>query len=104
MLAPFLVFYLFVRRFEYEADRKSAAFARNPEIEISSLAKLHRAAGAPFQVNRVTEMFSTHPSLIHRVTSIARTSGLSDTRVTEILRGIEPRTKDRAKVLDTCSS
>lgn len=101
---PFLLFYFFVRRVEYQADRESAALTRNPEIEISSLAKLHRAARTPFQVNRITDMFSTHPSLIHRVTSIARTNGISDAGVTEILRETEPRTKDRAKVLDTCSS
>ncbi|HKF50895.1 MAG TPA: M48 family metalloprotease [Candidatus Acidoferrales bacterium] len=103
MFAPFLVFCFFSRHFEYQADSESAASARNPEIEISSLAKIHRAAGVRFRMNRLTEMFVTHPSLVHRVSAIARRSGISDERVSEILQD-EPSARQRAKVLDAASS
>ncbi|MGB6483484.1 MAG: M48 family metalloprotease [Candidatus Acidiferrales bacterium] len=103
IFAPFLVFYFFSRRFEYQADQESAGNARNPEIEISSLVKLYRAAGASFRTPKLTEMFLTHPSLIHRVEVIARANGISDARVTEMLRDIEPRTKEHAKTAGTTS-
>jgi Zn-dependent protease with chaperone function len=97
IFAPFLVFYFFSRRFEYQADRESAS--RSPEIEISSLIKLHRAADAPFQVNVLAEMFLTHPSLMHRIAGIARGSGISNARVEEMLRKKEP-----TKTLNAASS
>ena len=104
IFVPFLAFYFFSRRFEYQADQESARNVRNPEIEISSLAKLHRAAGAPFRMSRLTEMFLTHPSLIHRVEAIARRNGISDARISEILRHAEPRTKKNAKASHPASS
>lgn len=102
VFAPFLVFYFFSRRFEYQADRESAS--RNPEVEISSLVKLHRAAEAPFEFNVLTEMFSTHPSLIHRVAAIARCNGISGARAEEILGKASPKTKEHAKTLNPTSS
>jgi Zn-dependent protease with chaperone function len=102
MFAPFLVFYFFSRRFEYQADRESAS--RNPEVGISSLVKLHRAVEAPFELNVLTEAFCTHPSLIHRVAAIARSYDISEARVREILGRIGPRPWERAKSLDAASS
>jgi Zn-dependent protease with chaperone function len=102
ILVPFLVFYFFSRRFEYQADRESAS--RNPEVEISSLVKLHRAAEAPIEFNVVTEMFLTHPSLIHRVEAIARRNGVPETRVEEILGKASPKTKEHATTLNSTSS
>ena len=99
IFAPFLVFYFFSRRFEYQADRESAGTSRSPEIEISALIKLHRAAEAPLQFGALTEMFLTHPSLMHRVSAIARSGGIAETRVEEML-GTVPRTKERAKAPD----
>lgn len=96
IFAPFLVFYFFLRRFEYQADRESVLEC-NAEIEIRSLAKLHQGAGAPFQTNRLSELFLTHPSLMRRATSIARSNGIADDRVYEILRDAEPRKKARAQ-------
>jgi len=90
--APFLVFYFFLRRFEYQADRESVVMY-NAEVEIRSLAKLHQVAGAPFQTNRLSELFLTHPSLMRRATAIARSNGISGDRVNEILRDAEPRKK-----------
>lgn len=104
MFAPFLVFNFFSRHFEYQADRESAASAPNPEIEISSLAKLHCAAEMPFRVNALTEMFLTHPSLAHRVTAIAHRSGISETRLEELLAKAAPQIKERPKNVDTVTS
>jgi Zn-dependent protease with chaperone function len=101
IFAPFLVFYFFSRRFEYQADRESAL--RNPEIEISSLIKVHHAVEVPFKVNVLTEMFLTHPSLMHRVAAIARNSGISETRVEEMLWKGGLRKKAPTKTLDAAS-
>ena len=94
--APFLVFYFFLRRFEYQADRESVVMY-NAEVEIRSLAKLHQAADVPLEINRLSELFLTHPSLMRRATAIARSNGISDDRVREILRDIQPRKRDRAQ-------
>lgn len=100
MSAPFLFFYFFSRRFEYQADREAARILRNPEIEISSLIKLHRAADVPFKFNVLTEVFLTHPSLRHRVTAIARDSDISEDRAEEMLGRAESRTRQHTKDLD----
>jgi Zn-dependent protease with chaperone function len=93
--APFLVFYFFLRRFEYQADHESVV-ACNAEAEIRSLAKLHQVAGAPFRANRLSELFLTHPSLMRRATAIATSNGISGDRVNDILRDAEPPRKKRA--------
>lgn len=97
---PFLISYFFLRRFEYQADREAERASHNPEVEISSLIKLHRAAEVPFQFNVLTEMFLTHPSLRHRVAAIARGSNIPEDRVEEMLGKVESRTKKNAKGLD----
>ncbi|MGH9711532.1 MAG: M48 family metallopeptidase, partial [Candidatus Acidiferrales bacterium] len=97
ILVPFLIFYFFSRRFEYQADQESVAAVENAEVEIRSLAKLHEAACAPLKINRVSELFLTHPSLLRRVAAIAHSNGVSGDRVYEILREVEPRKKRRAQ-------
>lgn len=100
IFAPFLVLYFFSRRFEYQADREAARVSHDPEVEISSLIKLHRAAEISFQFNVLTEILSTHPSLMHRVTAIAHSCDISEDRVEKMLGKVGPRTKKRAKDLD----
>ncbi|HEV2617329.1 MAG TPA: M48 family metalloprotease [Candidatus Acidoferrales bacterium] len=97
MFAPFLMLYFFLRRFEYQADRESATAVENAESEIRSLAKLHKAAGVPDRINRFSELFLTHPSLMRRANTIARSNGIPTDRVYEILKDVEPQKRERAQ-------
>jgi Zn-dependent protease with chaperone function len=89
ILVPLLVFNAVSRRHEYEADRASVEFTGNAETAIRALSSLYSFSGVPPKVNRLQELFFTHPSLLGRVGAIARAGQVSAESVDKIRRQFE---------------
>lgn len=77
ILIPLLFFYALSRRHEYAADRLAVEATREPEMAIRALTALYRRGELPSERSRFLELFSTHPSLWHRIDAIAHLGGLS---------------------------
>jgi len=72
ILMPLLVFYLFSRHFEFEADRLAVEHTGYGEVAIRALATLYSYCGVPLKCNKLDELFMAHPSLWKRINAIAR--------------------------------
>jgi Zn-dependent protease with chaperone function len=88
VFAPLLVLYGLSRRFEYAADRAGVEVADDAGASIQALAGLYRRAQEPPERDRFAELFSTHPSMSHRVEAIARSHELSAERVSQLVRHV----------------
>lgn len=67
-----LLFGYLSRRFEHQADLYAVALTGNPEAFKSALNRLSRLNFVPYSIQRVFEMFHTHPSIHRRIELIDR--------------------------------
>jgi Zn-dependent protease with chaperone function len=95
ILVPLGMFYLFSRRYEYEADRNALDFTGDPESGMRAIAGLRRVTGEPMQCSRFTEIFLTHPAFARRIEAIGRAGGVPLGRTVEILRLSCPSANNR---------
>jgi Zn-dependent protease with chaperone function len=64
------------RRREAEADLFAVEAAGDPELVIATLTKLHTLNASPHRLKPSDELLSSHPSLVNRIETIRRNSGL----------------------------
>jgi hypothetical protein len=83
---PLIGFYYASRRAEFEADREAVLFSGDPETAIRALANLYQSTSVPVRCSKISELFQTHPSLIRRVSAIARAGELPKERMAKVLR------------------
>ena len=81
-----LTIFLVSRRNEFAADAGSAKLTGDPEAMITGLAKLSRLNTMPMQWGRIEEKTLTHPSMLKRITRLARSAGIGEERIPELLR------------------
>ena len=74
------------RRNEYAADAGSAKLTGDAEAMITGLAKLSRLNTMPMRWGRIEEKMLTHPSLERRILRLARSAGIAEGRLKELLR------------------
>jgi Zn-dependent protease with chaperone function len=86
LLAPILALYYVSRRFEYEADRTAVQLTRDPEAGIKALTGLYRITQAPTNSDRVTELFMSHPSLVHRARAIGEVGEMPEEEIESVIR------------------
>jgi len=55
---------------EAAADRFAVQATQNPELVIATLTKLHTLNASPHRLRPSDEIFSSHPSLTHRIEAI----------------------------------
>ena len=67
-----LLFGYLSRRFEHQADLYAVALTGNPEAFKSALNRLSRLNFVPYSIQRVFEIFHTHPSIHRRIELIDR--------------------------------
>jgi heat shock protein HtpX len=81
-----LTIFLVSRRNEFAADAGAAKLTGDPEAMITGLAKLSRLNTMPMQWGRIEEKTLTHPSMLKRITRLARSAGIAEERIPELLR------------------
>ena len=81
-----LVVLFLTRRNEYAADAGSAKLTGDAEAMITGLAKLSRLNTMPMRWGRIEEKMLTHPSLERRILRLARSAGIAEARVEELVR------------------
>jgi Zn-dependent protease with chaperone function len=81
-----LTIFLVSRRNEFAADAGAAKLTGDPEAMITGLAKLSRLNTMPMQWGRMEEKTLTHPSMLRRITRLARSAGIAEERIPELLR------------------
>jgi Zn-dependent protease with chaperone function len=72
MLVPLIGVHFVSRRFEYAADRGALELTGDAEAGIRSLADLYARTGVPVTCTWIEEVFSTHPTLLHRIGAITQ--------------------------------
>jgi Zn-dependent protease with chaperone function len=80
-----LTIFLVSRRNEFAADAGAAKLTGDPEAMITGLAKLSRLNTMPMQWGRIEEKTLTHPSMLRRITRLARSAGIAQERIPELL-------------------
>ena len=85
ILGGLALFYLVARRFERRADAEALQLTNDPEALIRALAKITTLNRVPLHWGRVQNTLITHPSTLQRVRILARQSGISDERLTQLL-------------------
>ena len=85
IFGPLVALYYCSRRFEYSADREAIEFTDAPEIGVQALAKLHQCRALPAASDAFTELFTTHPTLEHRVGAIVNYGEIPADRVPLVL-------------------
>ncbi len=73
------------KRHEFSADARVAEITGDPEAKISALARLARLTNSPLDWGGIQGSILSHPSMKARVLSIARRSGLPESRALELL-------------------
>jgi len=73
---PLVCVYFVSRRFEYAADRGAFELTGDAEAGIRSLTDLYAHTRVPVTCTWIEEVFSTHPTLLHRVDAITRAAAL----------------------------
>ncbi len=81
-----LTIFLVSRRNEFAADAGAAKLTGDPEAMITGLAKLSRLNTMPMQWGQIEEKTLTHPSMLKRITRLARLAGIGEERIPELLR------------------
>jgi len=87
-LASFTVSFV-SRRNERKADAIGVGLTGDPEAFISGLAKLERLSLMPLHSGGWGESLDTHPGTMRRFVSIAKTHGITDHRMQELLAGAD---------------
>ena len=90
LIAILLVSSYTSRHYEYACDQKAAEFTQNPQSVIRALVALYKKTNSPVTCGRITELFESHPSLLHRAQAIAELSGLPPDKVSAFLSRIDP--------------
>ena len=79
MILPIAMFFAALRgsrKREFGADASAAALTGDPRAMISSLARISRNNDSPLEMNAITEWFSSHPSTLRRIRTLAATARL----------------------------
>lgn len=96
LLLVSLFFFNTSRKFEYQADAQGVLLTGNPQAAITGLVKLTRFNQMPMQWGKLSESWTTHPSLQRRVSAIAKRYDIPDedvdTLVTEALQAAPDET------------
>ena len=86
IMSPLGALYYCSRRFEYFADDEAVDFTGDPEAAIRALINLHQIKELNPAYNTLAEMFTTHPTLLHRLRAVASRGHVSADRLTELMR------------------
>lgn len=73
------------RRMEYDADATAIHATRDPESLISALTRISRASELPLHWGNLAGIFIGHPPMTARFRAIGRRSGISASRIEEII-------------------
>jgi Zn-dependent protease with chaperone function len=85
IIGPLVVLYFVSRSFEYSADGEAVEFTGDAETAIWAMVNLHDNRELPAAEDRFTELFTTHPTLEHRIQAIADCGRMPDARLIDIL-------------------
>lgn len=70
---------------EFDADANAIRITRDSEALITALTRITHIAGMPLHWGRIAGLFLSHPPMTARFRAIARTAGLSASRVDELI-------------------
>ncbi len=80
-----LLMFFVSRRNEFDADAGAVKLTGDAEAMITSLARISRLNTMPIHWGKLDEKILTHPSTLRRVRHLARTAGISEARIPELL-------------------
>jgi Zn-dependent protease with chaperone function len=89
LLISVWILHFIQKRFEYAADAGAVAVTRDPEALITALVKLSHSNLIPLQWGRGSEALLTHPSTMRRLQRIARSSGISESQLSQLMTQAE---------------
>ncbi len=93
MIFPFAVFFIALhgtRKREYAADLGAAGLTGDPRAMISSLARIARNNNQPLDMKGMMEWFSSHPSTLKRIRSLAAAARLEAAEVESLCTNDQP--------------
>jgi Zn-dependent protease with chaperone function len=74
------------RRNEFAADAGAVKLTGDPEAMITSLVKVSRLNTIPLHWGKMDEKILTHPSTLRRITRMARSAGIPEEQIPELIR------------------
>jgi Zn-dependent protease with chaperone function len=80
-----LLMFFVSRRNEFDADAGAVKLTGDAEAMITSLARISRLNTMPVHWGKLDEKILTHPSTLRRVRQLARTAGIPEARIPELL-------------------
>lgn len=86
MAMVILISYVLSRFHEFAADAGAARLTQDPAAMITTLFKLSRLNTTPLHWGRVGEKLLTHPSVLRRISRLARAGNISEAAIPDLLQ------------------